>query len=404
MTRRKSKVDKALDGLERAAKKAARRAAKRASKKASKAIRSGARAIVERMKVKPDRMLQDMRAAGWTPQQIQARTGMSPRTQSNVLKGRSDGARYADALRQARRSGRKRPPETIQPVTAARIPGAGRVERTKRGTTITVRPDTNREWLAQAMKQARGEIRVRYVDSGGKQTKAETFSPRASERPQGDGKARQRGKVTPATPAPIERRDNKKIMSPHEAWDNAIKGSRAKSVSTYAKLKELLKANGGDVEKAMRALGIKDKRTWKAWTDPDRTKRKEPGTAARRKLDQQRNTPEFRRAALPRRRVERLKRSGMKVKLHGAIMPNADPKYLRIRNATVNLPPDAAERVLDAYADGGPEMAEQVLREEMEQHYTDQGISFAWDKLDKFQISDLTEQDRLDMDYFENDD
>lgn len=180
---RKSPLDKFLDGLERKAKKAVRkqtRKVKRAAvkqvrktgRKAGKAVaksaRAAARAAVERARVKPDRMLRDMRDAGWTGAQIQQRTGIPKSTQTKILSGKSTGAKWLDSLREARKTGRKPPPEhieRIQPVRSALAEGAGRVRRTKRGTVIEVIVGkTSREWVQQQQAAARGMVSIRYVE------------------------------------------------------------------------------------------------------------------------------------------------------------------------------------------------------------------------------------------------
>lgn len=64
-------------------------------------------------------ILADMRAAGWSTAQIQARTGVSRQTQWAIRTGRTSGRTYAEAIRQARRTGVKAPPKVIRPVPAA---------------------------------------------------------------------------------------------------------------------------------------------------------------------------------------------------------------------------------------------------------------------------------------------
>jgi transcriptional regulator with XRE-family HTH domain len=65
-------------------------------------------------------ILTDMRAAGWTPAQIQKRTGVSRQTQWAIRTGKTPGKSHATAIRQARRTGTKPPPKHIRPVPAAR--------------------------------------------------------------------------------------------------------------------------------------------------------------------------------------------------------------------------------------------------------------------------------------------
>ena len=65
-------------------------------------------------------ILSDMRAAGWSPAQIQVRTGVSRQTQWAIRTGRTSGRTYDTAIRQARRTGVKAPPKVIRPVPAAK--------------------------------------------------------------------------------------------------------------------------------------------------------------------------------------------------------------------------------------------------------------------------------------------
>ncbi|SHN48183.1 hypothetical protein [Cryptosporangium aurantiacum] len=223
----------------------------------------------------------------------------------------------------------------------------------------------------------------------------------SSSRRGGSGGGSGRGRRN--TDPPARYRDKKKIVDPDDAWRNAVGNRRAKSVTWGQKVKDVLKANGGDRSATMEALGIKDKRTLDRWLSG----KGKPSRASQGRIDGAYNRPETRRGAMPARRVNRLKRDGMKVKAHGSIAANADPKYARIRGIAVTLPPDATERILDAYAEGGPEAAQAALLEEMREHYnnvTNSGMAWGMSDLDQFSISDLSEQERLDMGWDDRDD
>lgn len=164
---KKSALEKWFDKLERKAKRAIERKVREAGRAAGQAIGRGvsygARAAVDRARVKPQKIIADMRAQGWSPKQIQERTGVPVRTQNDILKGRSNGQKHLSVLREARRAGGKStPPAEIVPVKSARQPGAGLIRHTKTGTTITVTPGTDPAWVAQQQREAakRGTVKV----------------------------------------------------------------------------------------------------------------------------------------------------------------------------------------------------------------------------------------------------
>lgn len=161
-------------------------------------------------------------------------------------------------------------------------------------------------------------------------------------------------------------RGRRKVMRDGDAWDAAVRGSRRKSTSWYQKAKAVLKTHKGDAKRAMQSLGIRDRRTWKRYTNPDPKKRGAPSKENQRKLDQAYNSPDVRRATLPNKRINRFKKKGMKVTITGSQGPAAaGATYERIRSITTQLPPSGAERVMDAFIEGGPDAAKQQLQEEM---------------------------------------
>lgn len=167
MAKKKSAVEKWFDRLDAKTKKAIERQVRRAARSTGQAIGRGvswgARAAVEHARVKPQTIIADMRAAGWSPRQIHERTGVPVRTQNDILKGRSNGQKHLKTLKEARKAGgRSKPPVEVVPVKSARQPGAGLVRHTKAGTTITVTPGTDPAWVAKAQREAakRGTVKV----------------------------------------------------------------------------------------------------------------------------------------------------------------------------------------------------------------------------------------------------
>jgi hypothetical protein len=163
----KSALEKWFDRLERKAKRAIQRQVRNAATATGQAIGRGisygARAAVDRARVKPQKIIEDMRREGWSPKQIQERTGVPVRTQNDILKGRSNGQKHLQVLKEARKAGGKSaPPVEIVPVKSARQPGAGLIRHTKSGTTITVTPGTDPAWVARQQREAakRGTVKV----------------------------------------------------------------------------------------------------------------------------------------------------------------------------------------------------------------------------------------------------
>lgn len=160
----KSALEKWFDKLEDRTKKAIKRQVSRAARSAGQTVARGARAAVEAARVKPHDIVADMRAAGWTPKQIQQRTGVPVRTQNDILKGRSNGQKHFKVLKEARKAGgRKAPPAEVTPVKSARKAGEGILRHTKAGTTITVTPGTDPKWVAEQQRQAAKHGTVKVV-------------------------------------------------------------------------------------------------------------------------------------------------------------------------------------------------------------------------------------------------
>jgi hypothetical protein len=196
-------------------------------------------------------------------------------------------------------------------------------------------------------------------------------------------------------------RGGKKVMDEADAWDAAVRGTRRKTTTIYQKVKAVLKATRGNAEEAMQKLGIKDIRTLKRWTDSDAKKRGEPNPANLKKLNEVYNSPEVRRATIPKKRVERLKKNGMKVTIKGNQGPGSGgATYMRIREIALELPPDATDRVMEAFIEGGPESAKEQLLHEMKEGDNAYlpGAQWNYDELTKFDFKDAPEKDGDDFD------
>lgn len=406
--KKKGYIEKKIDATERRVKKAVKKKAKKVVTKGKQKAGNTARAAVDRARKKPADIIKEMRDSGWTPQQIQEKTGMSPRSQNSVLSGKSSGANWLQPLREARRSGKRQPPSRIKPVPSAKLPGAGSVRKTKTGTTITVSHTTSREWLAEQQRRARGKVRIVYTKTAKERGIGHTPPQAAPQAPKRASsilkdtppRAARAKPAAPPVQAPKRYLGGKLVMSNADAFEKAVRGSgAAKTLTWYQQCKDLLKAEGGNVDAVMRKLGIKSKGTWRKWTHPDPKKRATPGAAMRAKIKEIRNSADVRKGFLPKRRMERFKKNGMKVSMHGRIAANADPRYERVRAAEVLLPPDAAERVIDALIEGGPEMAEEQFKAEMQLHYTANEMAFDFRDLDKFEMHDLDDFERASMEY-----
>lgn len=200
----------------------------------------------------------------------------------------------------------------------------------------------------------------------------------------GGGKGRKR---------PVRRFGQSTGMSKADSWHRAMQGSRGvKTYTPYRRVKDLIKTqmktHGLTERDAIRAvantLGVKQ-RTVRTWIHPVRSRRRRPGKKAEQRIHIAHSTREVRAATTPPRRTKKMSTGGMRVKLTGNIGPDmkgaADYKRFRTIDR-LHLPPDATERVMNAYIEGGPDAAEEQLRAEMYEHYNpDDPRHWEWDSL-----------------------
>lgn len=177
-------------------------------------------------------------------------------------------------------------------------------------------------------------------------------------------------------------------MSMGEAITKAVRGQRTpRTTTTYRQIKDLIKTYGDRA--AADRLGVTS-RTIRAWGHPDRSKRRTPSKANRGKIGTEHNTRTVRRATAPRRRLNRLGKKGIKVNFTGQAGPVPMGKdYRRLRKITADLPPDAAEAIMNAYVEDGPAGAEEAFREAMREHYHDADWQFSDPQDFRFDDSDL---------------
>ncbi|OLL69921.1 hypothetical protein Ae168Ps1_6337c [Pseudonocardia sp. Ae168_Ps1] len=177
-------------------------------------------------------------------------------------------------------------------------------------------------------------------------------------------------------------------MDMGEAITKAVRGQRTpRTTTTYRQIKDLIKTYG-DRDAADR-LGV-SARTLRTWVHPDRSKRRAPSKANRGKIGTEHGTREVRRATAPRRRLNRLGKKGIKVNFTGQAGPTPMGKdYRRLRKITADLPPDAAEAIMNAYVEDGPAGAEAAFREAMREHYHDADWQFSDPQEFRFDDSDL---------------
>lgn len=159
-------------------------------------------------------------------------------------------------------------------------------------------------------------------------------------------------------------------MTMSEAWDRAVRargGRRAPKTSTsYQATRDVVKAYGE--QGALDQLGV-TRRTLRSWLNPDPAKRRTPSKASEAVIRAAQQTPAVRRLAVGARRANRFATQGMHVKFTGHGGPKSDIKYQRDRGMEFKIPPEAAEQVLDAFVEGGPEAAQSALEQAMTEHY-----------------------------------
>lgn len=376
--------------------KAAAKATKAVAKRARKAAASGAKAAVDRMRVKPQQIITEMRSAGWSPRDIEARTGLSPRSQSNILTGRSSGARHAEALRQARRSGgRQPPPASFAPVAAARgQEGAGKVRRAKGRTIITADANTDRAWLERQVKAGRGHVEVRYRPGTTKTgapaaaTKTRPPTPPAPHPAAGGGGRRPpTGPPKPPTPAlpdpPPGWRPSDDPMSAQLWRAYAGRGGGKPPETPADAIRILEKAGATRAEIAQfkkdlaESLGVSVRQVQRMTTETGQERR----STARHKERLQRlvaNHPKVRTASRSKRRASRMSNRGARLRIKGMQGPGGYGRgnYKRDRTVERYLDPDVMAEIRDAWESGDDARAEEILREALE----DEGyVGWEWD-------------------------
>lgn len=204
MAKKKSRVQKYFKKVERKAKNKVKRSAKKAAKSTGKGLvrgtKSAARATGRGIKssynaarVKPDRMIRDMRNAGWSPQQIQWRTGASATMQNRIVAGKTSGEKYLIPLRQARKSAKNGPPDSwIHSV--AGVPDDARKKAHAQQYEYVERQEKTR--IEQARKDAEAKAAKDKVAAERQQAKAESDAAKAKDKAdrEAEAAAKQRAK------------------------------------------------------------------------------------------------------------------------------------------------------------------------------------------------------------------
>lgn len=153
-----------------------------------------------------------------------------------------------------------------------------------------------------------------------------------------------------------------KGMSSTDAVLRAVTNRKTKSTTWSRQVKDLVKAFGKDG--AREKLGVSES-TWRRWTNG----RGKPSKANLGKLADQWATPEVRRSMIPKRRSAKAGKNGFSMKIVGKLSPKPDEKYLRYRSLSLQMPPEIAQEIMDAFVDGGPEAADDVLQMWLEDAY-----------------------------------
>jgi hypothetical protein len=102
---------------------------------------------------------------GWTKKQIEYRTGMPVRAQTDALTGRRSGAKYLDALRQGRQAGGGRAPAPGRPVTPVKGAGGGTVKLPDGRKVTEATASTDPAYVRQQLKQA-GDQKISFTVTG----------------------------------------------------------------------------------------------------------------------------------------------------------------------------------------------------------------------------------------------
>ena len=172
-------------------------------------------------------------------------------------------------------------------------------------------------------------------------------------------------------------------MNLGEAIERGVRRRAPRRITVYRQVKDLIKTYG-ERDTAQR-LGV-TVRTLRAWVHPDRRRRRNPRKANRDRIsaEHQRNARDVRQATAPRRRMKRLSSKGMRVEIRGAVGPSLQGKdYSRPnRGILADLPPEAAENIMNAYFEEGPEAAAEALKEALSEWYL---------PAEDWQLDDLTE-------------
>lgn len=155
--------------------------------------------------------------------------------------------------------------------------------------------------------------------------------------------------------------DNKVVMTDTEAISRLATGRRSKTLSWRSLVADLTRTHGA--KGARERLGVSES-TFRDW----RKGRHQPNAANQQKILASWHTPEVRRKIVSKKRQNAAAAGrGMVLQFTGQVGP-VDSRYLRYRKITQNLSADAANRIMQAFVDGGPEAAqaelEQVLAEE----------------------------------------
>lgn len=171
-----------------------------------------------------------------------------------------------------------------------------------------------------------------------------------------------------------------KVMSSEDAITRALSGARRKERSWLHELADLKKAHGA--AGARELLGV-SRSTWWAWNAGKRA----PSKANRARITEQWNTPEVRKAAVPKRRANKAAAGGAQVKMtgmigprkppagqdHTAILDDTDrPRFRTIgHSAPIDLSPATVAGILDAFVWEGAQAAMEELEHAIAVEYFD---------------------------------
>ncbi|MFK4091106.1 hypothetical protein ACI2LF_43775 [Kribbella sp. NPDC020789] len=161
-------------------------------------------------------------------------------------------------------------------------------------------------------------------------------------------------------------RPRKAVMNTEDAMTKMVTNRRSKSSTWASRVRDLVKAHGKDGAKDR--LGVSDS-TMRAWLKG----RRAPNKANAATILGEHDTSDVRRSQVSRyrqRQLDRMASDGARLVFRASVGPR-DEAYKRFRRISRDLPAEVAERINDAFINGGPDAARAELIEVMREYFQD---------------------------------